>query len=85
MLALLASDVSDIPPGLLERTIKEHARQSPYMPKASELIRIAKTFVDPPQRSDVRSLLQRLNDQNTRQDAHWVAGEDGTPHMEWRR
>lgn len=44
-LALLASDVADIPPDLLERAIRKHAATSVYMPKAAELIAIAKSFV----------------------------------------
>jgi hypothetical protein len=46
-LALLASDVADIPPDLLDRAIRKHATASVYMPKAAELIAIAKSFVAP--------------------------------------
>lgn len=42
---MLASDVADIPPDLLERAIRKHAATSVYMPKAAELIAIAKSFV----------------------------------------
>jgi hypothetical protein len=44
-LALLASDVADIPPDLLERAIRKHAASSVYMPKAAELISIARSFI----------------------------------------
>jgi hypothetical protein len=50
-LALLAADVADVPPDLLERAIRAHAQRSPYMPKASELIALAKSFIDPPQQA----------------------------------
>lgn len=40
-LALLARDVADIPPDLLQEAAGRHALQSPFMPKASELIRLA--------------------------------------------
>lgn len=84
-LALLADDLADMPVDLLRKAIAKHVVESPFLPKASDLVRLAKGFIEQPMRSDVRSLIQRLNDQNTRHDAHWVAGEDGTPHMEWRR
>lgn len=41
-LALLAADVSHVPPALLERAATRHARQSEFMPKAAELIAIAR-------------------------------------------
>ena len=37
-MALLITDVADIPPDMLERAIQRHVRQSHFMPKASELI-----------------------------------------------
>lgn len=48
-LALLAADVADIPPDLLDRAIRKHAATSVYMPKAAELIALAKGFVVPTQ------------------------------------
>jgi hypothetical protein len=46
MLALLASDLADIPPRYLEEAIKRHARTSHFMPKASELAALAKEAQD---------------------------------------
>lgn len=40
-LALLTTDVADIPPDLLEQAIRRHVASSPYLPKASELIALA--------------------------------------------
>jgi hypothetical protein len=45
-LALLASDLADIPPHHLERAIAKHVLSSPYLPKASDLISIAQSFVN---------------------------------------
>ncbi len=41
-LALLASDVSDVPASLLEAACREHVRISRFMPKAAELIDLAR-------------------------------------------
>lgn len=40
-IALLITDVADIPPDLLEQAIRRHVMKSPYMPKACELIELA--------------------------------------------
>jgi len=45
-LALLASDLHDVPPHLLEKAIAQHVLSSPYLPKASDLITIARSFVN---------------------------------------
>lgn len=47
-LALLAVDLADMPPRLLERAIAKHVVQSPYMPKAADLVAIAKSFITQP-------------------------------------
>lgn len=39
---MLAADLADVPPALLERAATRHARQSEFMPKAAELITIAR-------------------------------------------
>lgn len=43
LLALLATDVADIDPRDLDVAIRLHAKQSPFMPKACELIELADT------------------------------------------
>jgi hypothetical protein len=43
---LLASDVADVPPDLLERAVREHVTRSPYMPKAAELIALARGYIE---------------------------------------
>lgn len=45
-IALLASDLYDMPPHILEKAIGKHVLSSPYLPKASDLVAIARTFVD---------------------------------------
>lgn len=45
-LAMLAQDLADIPPDLLERAARDHARQSNFMPKAAELIELAQGYVN---------------------------------------
>lgn len=47
-LALLACDLADVPPDLLRRAIGQHVVSSPYMPKASDLIARAKSFLATP-------------------------------------
>jgi hypothetical protein len=51
-LAALTADVADLPPKLLERAIAEWVRESPYLPKASDLILRAKAFTAPPSGTD---------------------------------
>jgi hypothetical protein len=43
-LALLAVDLADIPPQYLEKAISVWVSQKPWLPKASELVEIAKRF-----------------------------------------
>jgi hypothetical protein len=43
-LALLARDLSDIPPAYLDKAIQVWVEQKPWLPKASELVEIAKRF-----------------------------------------
>lgn len=47
-LALLARDLADIPPQYLEKAIAVWVSQKPWLPKASELVEIAKRFQPKP-------------------------------------
>lgn len=45
-LALLARDLADVPPHFLERAIRDWVPRSHFMPKASELVELARKFQD---------------------------------------
>jgi hypothetical protein len=47
-LALLCQDLADIPPHLLERATRDWAVQSPYLPKASDLVAACQALNAPP-------------------------------------
>lgn len=83
-LALLASDVADIPPDYLDRAIKEHVRKSHFMPKASELVALAQSYVVGPGMKGSRfSRMSQLAEQGNvkllaegRRDIHWIVEND---------
>lgn len=87
LLALLASDLADIPADLLDRAIEDWATRSPYMPKAFDLVQLAKSYLPKPvQRAsaptDWEMRAQAANDQlhgreKGRRDIRWVASHDG--------
>jgi len=89
-LALLASDVADVPPDYLARAIAKHVVESPYLPKACDLIRIAKSFIpvrqhDGPEKETTAQRLNRLMDQdpNSRRDIRWFPDAVGNgAHLE---
>lgn len=81
-LALLASDVAHIPPEFLDRASRDWAAKSPYMPKASELIELAQTYVKPdPALANVAAYVASLNSTRTRQDVEWFADAQGLPRL----
>jgi hypothetical protein len=74
-LALLAVDVTDIPPALLGRAIEEWARKSRFMPKAAELIELAQSYIAKPKGGtpDLQALADRGNARREgRRDIEWV-------------
>lgn len=86
MLALLAEDLADIPTDLLEGAINRHVTMSPYMPKAADLVRLAKEIDAEARNRNVRtgppSTMQEHCDhmnerlaQSGRHDIEWVPGE----------
>lgn len=84
MLALLAEDVASIPPEFLEVAIDRHVVSSPYMPKAADLIRLAKEAATPRTASIQRrggsyaeDLAAEYNSRLTRDDVEWIVGADG--------
>lgn len=60
-LSALMIDVADLPPHLLQRAIEAHVRESRFMPKASELIARAKSYVD---KADDARLQQHCDELN---------------------
>jgi hypothetical protein len=89
-LALLTTDVADVPPDLLEDAIRRHVMGSPYMPKASELIAIAQSLLTNAQpkagTADLPGLAARYNARlaaEGRRDIEWVA-EGGDIHLRAR-
>jgi hypothetical protein len=77
-LALLARDVADVPPTYLERAIREWVRDSQFMPRANELIELARSYL-PKSDSDkdfrVAQWIERGNAGLAAQgkhNAHWV-------------
>lgn len=82
-LALLASDLADIPPDFLDRAIKQWVRQSQFMPKAAELAAIAQGMTTKSQR-DPQALCDHGNSnlaQIGRDDIRWIV-VDGQPSLE---
>ncbi|MES2173864.1 MAG: hypothetical protein V4523_07940 [Pseudomonadota bacterium] len=87
-LAMLASDLHDIPADLLESAISEWATRSPYMPKAFDLIQLAKGYLPKPAKpnastpNDWESKAHAANDAlgarpDGRRDIRWVATHEG--------
>jgi hypothetical protein len=83
-LALLASDLHDMPPHILQKAINKHVLESPYLPKAFDLVRIAKSFIPVRQHEGPEKMnpAQRLNwimdqDPNSRRDIRWFMNADG--------
>lgn len=89
-LALLCSDLADMPANLLARAIAKHVMESPYLPKASDLVKIAKSFIPTrphsgPEGETTAERLNRLMDQdpNSRRDIRWFQNADGQgAHLE---
>lgn len=85
-IALLAQDLADIPPDLLDRAIREHIMSSPYMPKASDLIAKARSYIPQPGKRDQYAIAEMGNaglEKSGRRDVHWIV-EDGKAVMAWR-
>ncbi len=83
-LNLLAFDLADMPPKYLERAISAWAVRSPWLPKAFDLVELAKDFAaeDRAASTDTRTLAQRYNDRMAadplaRPDRKWIDLPDG--------
>lgn len=86
-LAMLATDLHDMPADLLERAIEEWAVKSPFMPKAFDLVQLAKGYLtkaEPKQAgpTDWEMMARRYNDRmatdpEARRDVRWTASQTG--------
>ena len=66
-----------MPPAILARAIKTWVLQSPFLPKASDLVQIARGFVADGRPVDTRSLAEKYNermanDPDGRRDIMWI-------------
>jgi hypothetical protein len=85
MLALLAEDLADLPPDLLDAAIRRHVAASPFMPRAAELIALAREIeragrAAPPVRagpSYAHDLAAHYNARRLREDIEWVVDAAG--------
>lgn len=76
-LALLASDVADIPPHILEQAVDRWVRASRFMPKASELVDLARSILVEEGQVQPKSLQERVDEANVALRAQ------GKFHIEW--
>ncbi len=87
-LALLASDLAHIPTDYLERAAKDWALKSPYMPKASELIELAQSYVSRATNADdgygSQAYLDRRNHSMERNDCEWFYDAGGNMQLRKR-
>lgn len=87
-LALLASDVAHIPTDYLDRAAKDWALKSPYMPKASELIELAQSYVNRATNADEgygsQAYLDRRNHSMERNDCEWFYDAGGNMQLRLR-
>jgi len=81
-LAALISDLADLPPAVLERAARHWVRQSAFMPKASELIALARNFASAERGSALRRLdvaalrnARMAEERGARRDLRWI--DDG--------
>lgn len=96
-LALLCTDLADAPPHLLQRAIQRHALESPYLPKASDLVRLmqddlngSRPAAEPGRKLDQAARANtRLDAENPNFPARWIYDHGGqlqlVPIDEYRR
>jgi len=86
-IALLAQDLADMPADLLDRAINKHVLSSPYLPKASDLIAAARSFMTKPGKRDAYAIAAAGNallaKPDGRRDIHWIV-EDGEAKLDWK-
>lgn len=93
-IALLCRDVADVPPGLLERAVEEWVRSSVFMPKAADLVALAKGYLgsarpdasvgfDP---SDwLHELAARYNAARVHHRTEWYVSDQNELKLRWTK
>lgn len=80
-IALLACDLADVPPRYLERAINQHVTQSPFMPKASELMALVQQLQDSEGRRSDTPLADRWNAALAAEGRHDIRWRDDNGQM----
>jgi hypothetical protein len=80
-LALLADDLADMPVHYLDRAIRDWALNSPFMPKASDLVGLVRGYIAS-ENTDTRTLAEKYNERMARdpkaqRGLMWVDLPDG--------
>lgn len=85
-LEIMAADLADVPEHALSLAISEWIRTEKFMPKAAELIALAREVVKPAAISAQAFCDQRnagLTDKSFETGKEWYVDGDGSPRMRW--
>lgn len=82
-IALLASDLADMPISHLERAINAWVAKSAHMPKASELVEIARSFISDTRHTHRQAVgddkvLAEMNARRSNQNLMWFRDAGGS-------
>lgn len=93
-IAALIADLIDVPLGPLEAACRQWVTRSPFMPKASDLIELARQSVAPPATVSVQAwcdqrnaTMPRYSNPKPSEQIEWYADHNGpevTPRLRWR-
>lgn len=83
----MATDLADMPADLLERAASQWAVKSPYMPKASDLVALAKAMLPAPTPTHLTGVntadqYNRRLESSGRSDLRWV-GSGADLRLQW--
>lgn len=81
---LLSEDLADVPPSLLEQAAQRWALTKPFLPKACELIELAKQCGTSAGQIDLQDYCNRMNASGGPL-YYYVAGEAPHRRVEWKR
>lgn len=80
-LALLASDLADMPADYLQRAVNMWVAKSPYLPKASDLVEVARGFVEQKRAANSgagANVIAEMNARRSDPDLLWVRDAGGS-------